>query len=130
MLKLTISSLLIFIMSYGLSHAQNVELFGAARNACAKAGTTTSSSLYKVNPNTAQATLIGDIGFEGVTGLAFLPDGRLVGSARQDTEQIRSAILIEINPATGAGSLIGVIGSILYSTIQHLENKKYEKQQA
>ncbi len=96
-------------MSYGLSHAQNVELFGAARNECVSSPAI-GSSLYRVDPDTAQATLIGDIGFEGVTGLAFLPNGRLVGSARRDTEQVNSAILIEINPATGAGSLIGVIG--------------------
>ena len=110
-LKLSISCLLIFILSYGLSHAQNVELFGVARNTCVIDDVpATGSSLYRVNPSTGQATLIGDIGFEGVTGLAFLPDGRLVGSARQDTEQVNSAILIEINPATGAGSLIGGIG--------------------
>jgi len=33
-LKLTISSLLIFILSYGVSNAQRVELFGVARNNC------------------------------------------------------------------------------------------------
>ena len=110
-LKLTISSLLIFILSYGVSNAQRVEVLGAARNECVVGGGATGSSLYRVNPNNANAVLIGDIGFEGVTGLAFLPDGRLVGSARADTDADDIAILIEVNPETGAGSLIGTIGN-------------------
>ncbi|MCH7519819.1 MAG: IPTL-CTERM sorting domain-containing protein, partial [Candidatus Dadabacteria bacterium] len=64
-----------------------------------------------VNPHNADAVLIGNIGFEGVTGLAFLPDGRLVGSARGEEQgENRFAILIEIDPQTGAGTLIGTIG--------------------
>jgi len=103
-LKLTISSLLIFILSYGVSNAQRLELFGVARNECVVMGGATGSSLYKVNPNNANAALIGDIGFEGVTGLAFLPDGRLVASARGELPgEDRFAMLIEIDPRTGAG---------------------------
>lgn len=64
------------------------------------------SSFYRIDPATGQATLIGPIGFSGVTGLAFLPDGRLVASANTGN----ASILIEINRATGAGTLIGVIG--------------------
>ena len=113
-LKLTISSLLIFIMSYGVSNAQRVEMLGAARNACVPVEPpfgATGSSLYRVNPGNANAELIGDIGFEGVTGLAFLPDGRLVASARGEEQgEDRFAILIEIEPQTGAGTLIGTIG--------------------
>ena len=73
-LKLTISSLLIFILSYGVSNAQRVELFGVARNNCIVSAGATGSSLYSVSPNTANAALIGDIGFEGVTGLSFLTE--------------------------------------------------------
>ncbi len=113
-LKLTISSLLIFILSYGVSNAQRLELFGVARNECVVMGGATGSSLYKVNPNNANAALIGDIGFEGVTGLAFLPDGRLVASARGELSgEDRFAILIEIDPRTGAGTLIGTIGELV-----------------
>jgi len=88
-----------------------VEILGAARDECVRSneGGAGNSSLYRVDPNTAEAQLIGDIGFKGVTGFAFLPDGRLVASARGEGEE-RSAILIEINPVTGAGSLIGTIG--------------------
>ena len=108
-LKLTISSLLIFILSYGVSNAQDVELFGVARNACVT-DDPIGSSLFIVDPDTAQATLIGDIGFDGVTGLAFLTDGKLVGSARGDIEGSDDAILIDINIVNGTGSLIGIIG--------------------
>lgn len=70
------------------------------------------SSLYTIDHRTGAATLVGPIGFDNVTGLAFLGDGRLVGSARGDVITATSAttaILIEIDPATGAGSLIGTI---------------------
>ena len=53
--------------------------------------------------------LWGDIGFEGITGLAFLPDGRLVGSANDDGAG-KVSILINVNIGKGTGSLIGTIG--------------------
>jgi cysteine-rich repeat protein len=68
------------------------------------------SSLYRINPGTGAATLIGAIGFNGVTGLAFLPDGRLVASALGDGLFVpQTAILIQINPFDGTGTLIGKI---------------------
>ena len=107
MVQVSICCLLLFIFSYGVSSAQDVELFGVARNACVT-DEPFGSSLYRVNPDTADAVLVGDIGFGGVTGLAFLPDGKLVGSAR-DIEGNDFAILINVNPENGAGSLIGYI---------------------
>ncbi len=68
------------------------------------------SSLYMINPTTGDANLIGPIGFNGVTGLEYLPDGRLIASANAD-EGATVAVLIEINKDTGAGSLIGVLGN-------------------
>jgi hypothetical protein len=58
------------------------------------------SNLYLIDPQTGDATLIGPIGFDNVTGLAFLSDGRLVGSARGDDLYggTTTAILIEIDP--------------------------------
>jgi hypothetical protein len=50
---------------------------------------------------------IGPTGFDGVTALAHLNDGRLLASARQGSS---SSILIEINPDTGQGTLIGILG--------------------
>jgi|GEM_PF-1179273 len=69
------------------------------------------SNLYAIDPHSGAATPIGPIGFDNVTGLALLPDGRLVGSARGDDLYggTPTAILIEINRVTGAGMLIGVI---------------------
>ena len=49
-LKLTISSLLIFILSYGVSNAQRLELFGVVRNECGESSGAIGSSLYGVNP--------------------------------------------------------------------------------
>jgi hypothetical protein len=113
-LKLTISCLLIFILSYGVSHAQQTTLFAAAAEDC---GNTKSevSTLYTVDPLNGNSIEVGPIEFEGVgfrsvTGLAFLGDGRLVGSASADDNGDKIAILIEINRFTGQASEIGVIG--------------------
>lgn len=86
-------------------------LYGAATGSPSGENAPLSSSLYLLDPSNGNATLIGPIGFDNVTGLVFLGDGRLVGSANGDTLfGSRTSILIEINPLTGAGTLIGVIG--------------------
>ena len=111
LILLIVSSLL---LSAGFADAQDLELFVSVRDDCVQSGAS-DATLYSVNPATAQSNPIGPIGFLGVTALEFLPDGRLVGSARQDTGPERPedfvAILIEINQATGMGSLIGEIGA-------------------
>lgn len=90
-------------------YAQDIVLYGTAADSCNKFEMGSGeSSLYLLNPNTGQTKLIGPTGFEGVSALAFLGDGRLVATARQGKD---SAILIEINPFSGQGSLIGVIGN-------------------
>jgi hypothetical protein len=43
--------------------------------------------------------------------MAVLGDGRLIGSANADANGDRISILIEIDPFTGQGSLIGTIGN-------------------
>ena len=98
----------LFLLFVTSSFAQSQILYGAAT------GTDSGnqpSNLYMINPANGGATLIGPIGFNGVTGLEILPDGRLIASANADTEEDAIAVLIEINKTTGAGSLIGVLGS-------------------
>jgi len=90
------------------SFAQSQILYGAATG---QTSGNQPSSLYILNPDTGAATLIGPIGFNGVTGLEFLPDGRLIGSANADDDVSAIAVLIEINRNTGAGSLIGILGN-------------------
>jgi hypothetical protein len=55
-------------------------LYGAATGSPGDSGAQP-SSLFLLDPSNGNATLIGPIGFDNVTGLAFLGDGRLVGSA-------------------------------------------------
>ncbi|MHC4482717.1 MAG: DUF7901 domain-containing protein, partial [Planctomycetota bacterium] len=77
-------------------------LYGAAT------GTTSGnlpSSLYKIDPVTGVATLIGPIGFNGVTGLSFAPDGTLYGTCHDVSND--QALLITIDRTTGAGTLVG-----------------------
>lgn len=84
--------------------AQAAVLYGAANGLTAGFG---SSTLYAIDTTDGNATPIGPIGFDNVTGLAFLPDGRLVGTANGDAGDTQISLLIEIDPSTGQGSLIG-----------------------
>ncbi len=115
----------LFLLFVTSSFAQSQMLYGAGTGLAGPGGGNAPSSLYMINPNTGEGILIGPIGFNGVTGLEILPDGRMVASANADIggggggdititaeekyQQI--AVLIEINRTTGAGSLIGVLGS-------------------
>ncbi|MBX7149987.1 hypothetical protein K1X84_00005, partial [bacterium] len=68
------------------------------------------SSLYRLDPATGEATLIGPIGFDNVTGMAILGNGRLVASANGDALfGYYTSVYIEIDPKTGAGKLLGII---------------------
>jgi hypothetical protein len=81
-------------------------LYGAAT------GTTSGnapSDLYKIDPSTGVATLIGPIGFNGVTGLSFAPDGTLYGTCRDPL--IGDALLITIDMMTGAGTAVGRVAT-------------------
>lgn len=110
-LKLTFSFLLVFILSYGVSHAQTTLLMAADSSCVNDDVGSVQSSLYSVNPENGATSFIGPIGFDAVTGMAVLGDGSLVASARADANGDRISILIRINPATGQGALIGTIGN-------------------
>ena len=103
-----VTALLMLLTSYN-AHSQ-VKLFGASIGFDNGTG---ESSLYEIDPATGIATLIGPIGFDNVTGMVQLNDGRVVASARGDAlyNFVTTAILIEIDLLTGAGTLIGVIDS-------------------
>ncbi len=108
-LRIAVVALFILLFSYGVSSAQT-ELLMASGDSCVGAGSGF-STLYRVNPNNAAVEPIGPIGFRGVSGMAVLGDGRLVGSAIADAGGDFISILIEIDPLTGAGLLIGTIGN-------------------
>jgi hypothetical protein len=64
------------------------------------------SVLYSINPATAAATMIGPIGFERVSGIAFNSAQTLYGTGeRQDGSNTH--VLMTINPCTGAGTEVG-----------------------
>jgi len=108
-LRITISAVFIFMMSYGVSSAQ--ELLVTAKDACGQQTGLSDARLYRVDPDTAAFQEIGPIGFNGIGALAQIGDGRLVASGHADANGDKISILIEINPLTGQGSLIGTIGS-------------------
>lgn len=103
--------ILILISMLCISHyaqAQQIVLYGAAGVGTCDTQPALQRSLYTLDPSTGSMQLVGTPGFDGVTALAQLNDGRLVATAIQDNE---TSILIEINPLTGQGSLIGIIGN-------------------
>jgi hypothetical protein len=108
--RLIIPAIFILLFSYGVSSAQT-ELLIASDDSCVQGTGSGFSTLYLVNPNTAAVDPVGPIGFRAVSGMAVLGNGRLVGSANADANGDRISILIEIDPLTGAGSLIGTIGN-------------------
>jgi DNA-binding beta-propeller fold protein YncE len=98
----------LFLLFVTSSFAQSQMLYGAGTGVAGEGGNQP-SSLYMINPATGEATLIGPIGFNGVTGLELLPDGRLIASANADIVNpdvmgdTKIAVLIEIDRNTGAG---------------------------
>ncbi len=83
-------------------------LYGASNGT---PGTPGISDLYTIDPATGDATVIGSIGFENVTGMACLPDGRLVATTRGDSlvPVGPATAFIEVDRVTGAGTLIDIL---------------------
>jgi hypothetical protein len=82
-----------------------------------------SDALFTINTTTGSATRIGNGGYTyGAsttwTGdLAFVSGRLLLSSGRIDTGAlVASEDLVELNPGTGVGSLVGQIGSFDYNT--------------
>jgi hypothetical protein len=66
-------------------------------------------TLMRIDSDTGAATPVGSTGFSEVFGLTFAPDGTLYGSA--DADRRDSPVLIRIDPRTGAGTLVGELGT-------------------
>jgi hypothetical protein len=67
-------------------------------------------SLFRINPRTGAATLIGATGFAAVPSVAFADNGTLFASA--DTDGVGGAdSLATINPRTAAASVVGAFGT-------------------
>jgi hypothetical protein len=79
----------------------------------ASAGFGANGNLYTIDAATGTTTLVGPTGFPAVPGLAFLPDGTLLGTARVGNNVADG--LIRIDPATGASVVVGPFGGGMYS---------------
>jgi len=90
------------------ANSQEFVLYGTAGIGTCDTQPAGQRSLYTVNPNTGQMQFVGTPGFNGMTSMAYLDDGRLLAGGIQDDD---TSILVEINPANGQGTLIGVIGN-------------------
>ncbi len=90
------------------ANSQEFVLYGTAGDGTCDTQPAGQRSLYTVNPNTGQMQFVGTPGFNGMTSMAYLDDGRLLAAGIQDND---TSILVEINPANGQGTLIGIIGN-------------------
>lgn len=72
-------------------------------------GTAQTSRLYQFDPDTGAATLVGNIGFAFIQGLAYAPDlDTLFAVTRPPWQEPLDAQLISIDPTTGTGTAVGV----------------------
>jgi len=106
-IRLTLLVLSVLCFSH-YAKSQDIVLYGTAGVGTCDTQPALQRSLYTVNPNTGQMQFVGTPGFDGMSSLASLDDGRLVAAGIQDNN---TSILVEINPSTGQGTLIGVIGN-------------------
>ncbi len=92
-------------------------LYGAA-NLAQSESSHGMSLLYSLDPASGAPTLIGPIGFERVSGIAFNASGTLFGTGERRDGGVTS-VLLTINPCTGAGTEVGPtgIGTLEFSTI-------------
>jgi hypothetical protein len=69
------------------------------------------ASLYEIDPVTAQATLIGPIGFWRVSAMDVSEDGTLYAVGRDPArDPTKNNVLLTIDRTTGAGQAIGLTG--------------------
>lgn len=61
------------------------------------------STIFRVNEFDQSLDVIGEVGRNGISDIAFLPDGRLFGSR----QVARGTDLMWINPRTGIGEIVG-----------------------
>ena len=72
-------------------------------------------NLYQINLSTGAASLIGPVGFKQVSGMDFNPfTGVLYATGRRTADD--TEVLITIDPATGAGTEVGPLGTIAFVT--------------
>src|SRR5262249_13340665 len=79
----------------------------------ASGGFGSNGDLFTLVAATGATTLVGHTGYSAVPGLAFLPAGRLFGTAQLGTNVADG--LIRIDPNTGASVAVGVFGGGAYS---------------
>lgn len=80
----------------------------------------TSSSLYAINPATAECTLVAHLA-DSMTGLTFVSDGRLVGAGSRvsfvDTSSGALTTLVPSGRYSTSGDIIGLPDGMLYWTV-------------
>jgi hypothetical protein len=101
MKRYTIILLLVgLLLLPGLAYAQGEVLYGCN-------GGPNPSNLYMIDPATGAALLVGPMGMERCSGLAFGPNGALYAVGHDPNNPEDWSSLFVVNPATGAATPIG-----------------------
>ena len=109
------------IAVFNQARAADPVLFGAACN-----GPGGPASLYNIDPITGAPTLIGPIGFNRVNAISFDLSGTLYGVGNRVSDGVQ--VLLQINPATGAGTEVGSLTVSTYFqdiSFRHGDNALY-----
>src|SRR5688572_7115403 len=96
--------LAIFLLLAGQAAAVPI-LYGAAY-----AGPDGPAALTIIDPSTGSETLVGPIGFERVSAMAFHPVTGILYATGERSDGSNRHVLITIDPLTGAGTEIGPTG--------------------
>ena len=70
------------------------------------------SQLWRVDPNSGQATSVGDVGY-AITGLAQDPTTGILYGVSNNNSPIAPRTLLTIDPANGAATQVGPLGLII-----------------
>ncbi len=97
---------------FGMPSLSGLDVQPATGVLYASGGNTDGGHLYTVDPSSVAATLVGPTGFPNVPGLAFDLNGDLYGAAYVAGPSLNANGLIQIDAATGAGTLIGTFGVV------------------
>jgi hypothetical protein len=104
---LVVAVALLAAANFGLRTADaqpDAVLYGAAHS-----GPDGPSTLYTIDPSMGAATLIGEVGFERISGMDFDASGSLFATGER-SDGSNTHVLLTIDPDTGEGTEVGPTG--------------------
>ena len=101
-INIFVLSLVLMFVTLGVANAQT--LYGVAH-----LGFEGPTTLYMIDPGNGNATEIGPVGFRRCGGLAYDELNSTLFATCERSDGSETPVLVRINPATGAGTEVGVL---------------------